>query len=167
MFARLDRLLGQIERLISGSLLLLMTALIFTNIALRFFTGMTITWAEDLSIFCMVIMTFFAAAYGTRLNRHITMSALYDATSGRLRKLLYLFGLLVPAGLSVFLFVTGLQVTRTIYNMRGTIASMNFPKYWPYLIVSIAVLFMAIHFLHLLARFVRWRQVDDTLEPEE
>ena len=44
---------------------------------------------------------------------------------------------------------------------------MNLPKYWPYLIVSIAMLFMAIHFLHLLARFVRSRQVDDALDAEE
>ena len=67
----------------------------------------------------------------------------------------------------MFLSIKGWQVTRTIYDMRGMIASMNLPKYWPYLIVSIAVLFMAIHFLHLLARFLTSYQVDDALEREE
>ncbi|MEE8303693.1 MAG: TRAP transporter small permease [Candidatus Tectomicrobia bacterium] len=167
MFVKLDRLLGQIEGVISGSLLLIMTALIFANIVLRFFTGKTITWAEDISVFFMIIMTFFAAAYGTRLNRHISMSALYDIMSGKVRQVFYFLGLLVPAVLTVFLCIMGWQVTRTIYDMRGMIASMNLPKYWPYLIVSIAVLFMAMHFLHLLARFLTSYQVDDALEREE
>lgn len=83
VFERLDRVLGRIERMMSASMLLIMTGLIFTNIMLRFFTGRTLSWAEDLSIFCMITMTFFAAAYGTRTNQHITMSAIPVSTTLR------------------------------------------------------------------------------------
>lgn len=167
MFRKLDLLINRIERFFIGFALITMTALIFINVALRFFIGQTITWAEDLAIFLMICMSFFAAAYGTRLNRHITMSALYDILSGSLRKILYISSLILSACLSGFLFILSLQVTRTIHNMKGEIASMGIPKYWPYLVVSVALLFMAIHFVQLAVRFFKTGEADDVLELED
>lgn len=167
MFRKLDILIGHIERFVIGVTLIVMTALIFTNVVLRFFTGQTITWAEDLAIFLMICMSFFAAAYGTRLNRHITMSALTDTLAGRWRKIFYIFSIIVTASLSGFLFIMGLQVTRIIYDMQGEIASMGIPKYWPYLVVSVALLFMTFHFVHLAVRFFKTGEPDNVLELEE
>ncbi len=167
MFRKLDLLISKLERFLIGFALISMTGLIFANIALRFFTGQTITWAEDLSIFLMICMSFFGAAYGTRLNRHITMSAIYDIMSKRNKKMLYVIGLILSACLSGFLFIMGLNVTRTIYEMKGEIASMGLPKFWPYLVVTVAVLFMAIHFIQLTLRFFKIRETDDVLELEE
>ncbi|MEE9549590.1 MAG: TRAP transporter small permease, partial [Candidatus Binatia bacterium] len=163
MFRKLDILIGHIERFVIGFTLIVMTALIFTNVALRFFTGQTITWAEDLAIFLMICMSFFAAAYGTRLNRHITMSALTDTLSGRWKKSFYIFSIIVTASLSGFLFIMSLQVTRTIYDMQGEIASMGIPKYWPYLVVSVALLFMTFHFVHLAVWFFKTGKSDNVL----
>ncbi len=167
MFRKLDLLINQIERLVIGFALILMTALIFINVALRFFTGQTITWAEDLAIFLMICMSFFAAAYATRLKRHITMNALYDSLSGNLRKIFYILSLILSACLAGFLFILGLQVTQTINDMKGEIASMGIPKFWPYLAVSVALLFIAIHFVQLTVRFFKTGETDDVLELEE
>ena len=167
MFRKLDHLMSQIERIIAASMLLIMTVLIFANVAIRFITGQTITWAEDISIYFMIIMTFFAGAYATRQNRHIAMTALYESITGRLKMIFYVFGLCVASALSIFLLITSLQVTHAIYELKGIIASMNLPKWWPYLIVNFAVLFMAIHFLQLLVRFFQTRKVDNVLELEE
>lgn len=167
MFQKLDLLISRIERFVIGLGLIIMTALIFINVVLRFITGHTITWAEDLAIFIMICMSFFAAAYGTRLNRHITMSALYDTVPRRLRKIFYVLSLFLSASLSGVLFLMSLQVTRTIYDLQGEIASMGIPKYWPYLVVSVALLFMAIHFSQLVLRFFKTGEPDDTLEVEE
>ena len=59
------------------------------------------------------------------------------------------------------------QVTRTIYEMKGEIAAIGIPAYWPYLISSVGILFMSIHFIQLVARFLRTGKVDDTLENRE
>jgi TRAP-type C4-dicarboxylate transport system permease small subunit len=167
MFRKLDLLINQIERLVIGFALIFMTALIFFNVALRFFTGQTITWAEDLAIFLMICMSFFAAAYATRLNRHITMNALYDSLSGNLRKIFYILSLILSACLAGFLFILSLRVTQTIKDMKGEIASMGIPKFWPYLAVSGALLFIAIHFVQLTVRFFKTGETDDVLELEE
>ena len=166
MLLRIDIWVSRIERMIIGSLLLIMTALIFVNVALRFFTGETITWAEDLAIFLMICMTFFAAAYGTRLCAHITMSALYDIAPEKIRRFLYIASLILSALVSCFLFVTGIQVTQMIFGMKGEIASMGIPKYLPYLIVSVALLFMSIHFIQLIVRYFRTGKVNDSLDIE-
>jgi TRAP-type C4-dicarboxylate transport system permease small subunit len=68
MFQKLDLLISRIEQFFIGSALIFMTALIFVNVVLRYFIGQTIIWAEDLAIFLMICMTFFAAAYGTRTS---------------------------------------------------------------------------------------------------
>ena len=167
MFRKLDLLISHLERLIIGFGLITMTALIFVNVALRFFVDKTIVWAEDIAIILMICITFFGAAYGTRLNRHITMSALYDTLSGRFRKTLYILSLILSACLSVLLVILGLEVTRTIYDMKGVITSMGIPKYWPYLVVVLALLFMAVHFIQLTARFFKTGEVDSVLEHEE
>lgn len=167
MFRKLDLLISRIERFVIAFALIIMTALIFGNIALRFFIGQTITWAEDLSIFLMICMSFFGAAYGTRLNRHITMSAIYDIISSRFKKIFYIISLILSACLSGFLFIMGLHVTRTIYGMKGEIASMGLPKFLPYFMVTVAILFMAIHFTQLTLRFFKTRDADDVLEVEE
>lgn len=167
MLRKLDHLISLIEQVVIGSTMLAMTALIVINVVLRFLAGVTITWAEDLALFLLIGMSFFAAAYGTRLNCHISMSALYDALSGRTRQLLYIIGLLSSSVLSGFLFVWSLQVTRTIYELRGEVASMGFPKYVPYLIVSVALLLMAVHFLQRTIRFFNTGKTDEGLAGEE
>lgn len=167
MLRKLDLLISRIERLIIGFTLLVMTALIFVNVALRFFTGETIVWSEDLAIILMIVMSFFAAAYSTRLNRHITMNALYETLTGTTRKIFYAFGIILSACVSGFLFIMSVQVVRTIYDMKNEIASMGIPKYLPYLMVSVAIFFMAIHFVQLTVRFFATGKVDDDLEKEE
>lgn len=167
MFRKLDRLISQIERLVIGFLLLFMTALIFINVALRFLVGITISWAEEVSIIFMICMSFFAGAYGTRLNRHITMSALYDTLTGGIRKAFYIFSIIVTACLCGFLFIMSVQVTRTIHDMKNVIASLDIRVFWNYLVVSVAILFMAIHFIQLAVRFFKTGKVDDVLEKEE
>lgn len=144
-----------------------MTALIFVNVALRFFTGETITWSEDLAIILMICMSFFAAAYSTRLNRHITVSALYETLTGSVRKIFYAFSIILTACVSGFLFIMSIQVVLRIYDMKNEIASMGIPKYLPYLMVSVAIFFMTIHFVQLTVRFFETGKVDDDLEKEE
>ena len=50
--------------------------------------------------------------------------------------------------------------------MKGEIPSMGIPKYLPYLFVSVALLFMAIHFIQLIIRFARTGKVNDSLDVE-
>lgn len=167
MFQKLDRFLSRLERVVIGTALLLMTAITFVNTMLRYGFNVTFHWAEDTSVFLMICMTFFAGAYGTRLNSHITMNALYDSVPPRVRKVLYAIGLFICALASIFLLVMSWQVTRRIREMKGEIAAMDIPAYWPYLIASVGILFMSIHFIQLVARFLRSGKVDDTLENRE
>ncbi len=44
---------------------------------------------------------------------------------------------------------------------------MGIPKYWPYLVVSVALLFMAIHFVQLAVRFFKTGEADDVLGLED
>ncbi len=153
----IDFWISRVERVILGASLIFMTVLIFGNVGLRFVTGETITFAEDLAVFLMICMSFFAASYATRNAAHITMSAIYDLLPTRARKLFYLLHLVVGAGLAALLFILSLQVTTRIYELRNEIASMAIPKFWPYLLVGLSLLFMSVHFIRLTALFLRNR----------
>lgn len=167
MLHRIDYWISRIERAFCGIVLICMTLLIFGNVVLRFFAGETITFAEDLAIFLMICMSFFAASFATRNDQHITMSALYDLFSGKLRKALCLVRLLVGAGLAALLFVLSLQVTRRIYDLGGEIASMAIPKFLPYLLVSLALFFMMLHFIRLTVFFLQTGEAAPPSEDED
>jgi len=158
----IDFWISRVERVILGTSLIFMTLLIFGNVGLRFATGETITFAEDLAVFLMICMAFFAASYATRYAGHISMSAVCDLLPAGAQKWLYLAHLLVGAALAGFLFVLSLQVTTRIYELRNEIASMAIPKFWPYLLVSLSLLFMSIHFIRLTALFLRNREASST-----
>jgi len=160
----IDSWVGRLERVLLGTSLIFMTVLIFSNVLLRFVTGETITFAEDLSVFLMICMSFFAASYAAGRAQHISMSAVYDLLPAAARKLLYLLHLVVGAGLALLLFVLSLQVTTRIYDLRNEIASMALPKFWPYLLVSLSLLFMSVHFVRLTVLFLRNRESDPALD---
>ena len=161
---KIDKLISDIEKAVVGVLLVAMVVLIFVNISMRSMIDVTITWAEDLAIYMMVSMAFFAGAYGTRLWSHISMNAIYDFMPFKVRKVVYGFILVLGCWFSIMLVVWCWQVTVTIRSMNAVVASMDMPKHWPYALIQVALVFMAIHFLQLLYRFARTGETDGVLE---
>ncbi|MCC0076199.1 MAG: TRAP transporter small permease [Rhodobacter sp.] len=75
------------EDVIAALALLVIVAITFANVIVRYFTDFSFAWTEDFSIVAMVLMVFAGAASATLGDRHIRIEILYAKGHRGLRML--------------------------------------------------------------------------------
>ena len=65
------------EFILSGGILVI-AALTIANVFCRTFFGFSLAFAEEVSQFLIVLITFVGLSYGASQGRHIRMTAIYD-----------------------------------------------------------------------------------------
>ena len=65
-----------------------MSSLVFANVALRYTTNFSITWAEEVARYGMIWMTFLGAGLALRHGAHAAMDNLQEALGSRLARVL-------------------------------------------------------------------------------
>jgi TRAP-type transport system small permease protein len=108
-FFRADYYLMAFVRLLLTILLGGMAVIIFANVVLRYSTGGSITWAEELARYAMVWLTFIGVGPILRTGGHIAIENLQDSLPtavARFFRCLILIGLLAS---SVGMIYLGLQ----------------------------------------------------------
>lgn len=117
-------------------------------------------WSEEVVLSCMAYMAVLAAALAIRHNSHIRMTALDRYLPPLVVKVLDLVADLAVLGLAFVMLIVGWQFTTTL-GARGTYVSMPWlSRFWMYLPVPMAGLFMIIFELeaiynHIKAFFVK------------
>src|SRR5512141_3531489 len=79
MLASFDRRLCAVNRWSVILMLAAMAAMVFANVALRFFTDRSILWVEEASRYTMIWLTFIGAGLVLRYGGHIGIDTLQDA----------------------------------------------------------------------------------------
>ncbi len=79
LLSPISRLLQTVERTILSGGILLMASLSVGNVLLRTFTGRSLAWAEELSWFALLAVTFAGLSHAAGQGRHIRMTAFYEA----------------------------------------------------------------------------------------
>ncbi|PKL02858.1 MAG: hypothetical protein CVV52_09195 [Spirochaetae bacterium HGW-Spirochaetae-8] len=72
----LGKILGKVEYIILATLMLVTTALLFTNVALRYFFGSSLFWVEEVLRYCIVWITFIGISTCAKENSHISLDIL-------------------------------------------------------------------------------------------
>jgi len=118
------------------------------------------SWSEEVILSCMAYMAVLAAALAIRHNAHIRMTALDRYLPPVVVKVLDVVADLAVMGLAFVMLIVGWQYTTTL-GARGTYVSMPWlSRFWMYLPVPMAGLFMIIFELeavynHIKAFFVK------------
>ncbi len=101
-------------------------------------------WSEEVILSCMAYMAVLAAALAIRHNAHIRMTALDRYLPSTVVKVLDIVADVAVMGLALIMLVVGWQYTTTL-GARGTYVSMPWlSRFWMYLPVPVAGLFMII-----------------------
>ncbi len=101
-------------------------------------------WSEEVILSCMAYMAVLAAALAIRHNAHIRMTALDRYLPSTVVKVLDVVADVAVMGLALIMLVVGWQYTTTL-GARGTYVSMPWlSRFWMYLPVPVAGLFMII-----------------------
>jgi TRAP-type transport system small permease protein len=98
-----------------------MAVIIFSNVALRYASGNSIVWAEEVARYCMIWLTFVGAGPVLRMGGHIAIENLQDAVPKIWAQWIRACILLLMLGLGAGMVVMGLAyVERSQFQMTAS-----------------------------------------------
>ena len=103
------------------------------NVLCRTFFDTSIAFAEEISKFLILFVTFIGSSYAVTEARHIRMSAIYDMQSDSVRKFLMCLITLGTSLLMAALTYWAIDYVQVIAKLNSRSASLNIPLYLVYL----------------------------------
>lgn len=158
MLAKFDRAFLWLNRVLLMALLALMSVLVFANVVLRYTTGDSIVWAEELSRYLMIWLTFLGAGLVLRFGGHLAIDNLQDAVSERAGIILRALILLAVAGFAVaMIWLGGSYILRA---WAQTTPVMELPFGLVYSTLPVGFLFLLIHLAMFARQYAARRRFD-------
>jgi len=148
----LDRASGMIERFIVAGSILAMAALMSANVVGTLVFGRGIAGTYEITEMLIILITFIGIGYAARNARHISMSAIYDQLSGRLRKALLILICLGTAALMFYFAYKSIDYVAVLKGRGRVSASLRIPMWTIYLALPIGFTLAGIQYLLTIAR---------------
>lgn len=114
------------EKLLAFSILAI-AAVTILNVGSRTLFNMSLTFAEELSQFFILFVTFIGLGYATSKGRHIRMSALYDQLGRRARKFLMIVICSATSVLMWGLAYYSLRYISTVWELGSVSPALRVP----------------------------------------
>ena len=158
MLAKFDRGFLWLNRVLLMVLLALMSVMVFANVVLRYTTGDSIVWAEELSRYLMIWLTFLGAGLVLRYGGHLAIDNVQDVVSARAGRILRIVILLCVLAFSAVMMWLG-----TVYIVRAwaqTTPVTELPFGLVYSALPVGFLFLLVHTVMYARRYVVERNFD-------
>jgi len=152
MLDRVERALVACNRWVLIVLLLAMACIVFANVVLRYTTGDSIVWAEEVARHMMIWCTFLGAGLVLRFGGHVAIDNLHNAVGPRAARAIRA---VVVAGVGLFcLVMTYFSVLYVWATRFQTTAATDVPMAWIYVAMPVGFLLMFAHLLFIARGYV-------------
>lgn len=152
MLNRIERILVACNRWLLILLLVAMACIVFANVVLRYTTGDSIVWAEEVARHLMIWVTFLGAGLVLRFGGHVAIDNLHQAVSTRAARWLRT---VVAVGIGVFcLVMTYFSVLYVWATRFQTTAATDIPISFIYLAMPMGFLLMFVHLLFIVRGYI-------------
>ena len=142
---RLERALVACNRWVLIALLLAMACIVFANVVLRYTTGDSIVWAEEVARHMMIWVTFLGSGLVLRFGGHVAIDNLHNAVGARAAQAIRA---VVAVGLGVFFVAMAYYSALYCWATRfQTTAATDISVGWIYLAMPIGFVLMLVHLL--------------------
>ena len=148
---RMGRLIKIADKIINGCLFLLTLVLVFTTgtqISLRVFFDLPLSWTEEVARYAFIWWVFFGAMIALRERRHLGIDVLVNVLPRGLRRYWDIGIYMCILGYLTVMFIQGIKLTRIqmIHNTPIT----DVPLGWIVLIIPLCAVFMGLYTVHLM-----------------
>lgn len=133
------------EVFLAGGILVIAT-LTIGNVFARTLTGRSLAFAEEISQFAMIFVTFIGASYAASKGRHIRMSAIYDNLSQRWQKATMLVITAITAVLMLVLTYYAVRYALTVRALGTVSPVLQVPLWLIYLAAPIGLALAAVQY---------------------
>jgi TRAP-type C4-dicarboxylate transport system permease small subunit len=156
MLARLDRAFLVANRWTVIAILAAMAAMVFANVVLRFTTGVSILWVEEVSRYLMIWLTLLGAGMVLRYGGHVGIETLQDALP---RRAAAIRGAIVVLLAAFFVFMVAVGARYAWLGWGQTTPVLGIPIGVVYLALPIGFAFLLAHLLLMAESYVRQRRL--------
>ena len=151
------RILDRLEEILIGTLLAASTLLVFVAVVHRYGTGIPlfypfliglhISWAQELSIYMIIWVAKFGAAYGVRTGIHVGVDVLVNQLTPTYRRPVVLFSLFCGALFTAVIGTMGASFVIGLYPTDQTSPDLEIPSWIVYLCIPFGSYLMCFRFL--------------------
>ncbi len=134
------------EAILSGGILVI-AFLTIANVFCRTFLGFSLAFAEEVSQFLIILVTFVGLSYGAAQGRHIRMTALYDELPHKPKKILTIFICFSTSALLGFLAWYAASYCLTVGTLGTVSPVLQVPFSWVYLSAPLGLGLAALQYL--------------------
>jgi C4-dicarboxylate transporter DctQ subunit len=152
--AALFRAIQRVEELVVAWGILVIAALTVANVLSRTLLGESLAFAEELSQFCIVLVTFVGLGYAVSQARHIRMTAVYDQLGDRPRKALRVVICASTAALLFLLAWYALRYAETVRALGTVSPTLRVPLFLVYLAAPLGLALGGVQYV-----FAAWRNL--------
>lgn len=139
--------------LVAALLVLAMTLMIGTDVALRNIAGGGISWSNEVSEYILYLVTLLAAPYLLRRGQHIRVDILLRAIPARIAYGMEWIADALGLVCALYFFWYGLRVTAESFTAGAiTMKTLILPEWWMLAVMPIALLLVAIEFVFRMQR---------------
>ena len=144
--ARLFHAIHKIEEWVLATAMILIALLTIANVLTRSLLGLSLAFAEELTGFLIVLITFVGLSYAASRGRHIRMTALYDQLPLRPRRRLMILITVVMALLMVLLAWLSIQYLLVLARLGSVSPTLRAPLYLVYLAAPLGFVLAAVQY---------------------
>lgn len=143
------RISPRIEDWIGVIVMVLLVAITFANVVVRYFTDESFAWTEEFSVFLMIVLALVAGSAAVARDRNIRIEFFFERGSAVRQKRLAVVSALAVAAMFLALAVLGVRITWDEYTFGETSPGIGVPSWWysvwlPVLSVAIALRALAL-----------------------
>lgn len=146
-------------------MMMVITALTFYQIVLRYLFNMAPSWSEELVRFIFVWLTFIAAGMGVRERIHIGIDAVVNLLPKPLQSAAAIFVNMVIMGFGIFLLITGTELTISTHMQSSP--ALGIPMSYVYAAMPVMGLLMICYGLNNLRIILKGGSNKATMEVGE
>jgi TRAP-type C4-dicarboxylate transport system permease small subunit len=110
---------------ISGASLLVLIAVTFVGVIMRYFLNNPFMWGEEVQLWCFVWVVFFGASAAFRTGSHVAIDVLVDFFPKSIKKIVEVFAYLLVMAVLLYLLIHG---TSLINQLASTGRTTNILK---------------------------------------
>lgn len=146
-FEKINQAILKLEDFLLGYIIVFMAILLVLNVFFRSVLNNSLSFAEELGGFLMVVVTFWGISTAARFSKHINMNAIVDNVPKKIRKAM----LVIISGFTslVMFYMTSVFVRYAMDNMKvGRISTaLELPMWILQSIVAVGVFLTAVQYL--------------------
>jgi TRAP-type C4-dicarboxylate transport system permease small subunit len=171
---RINRVIGKAVNAVEVTVLVTCVAalaiLLMVNVAARTFFQ-SIYFAEEISMFLVMLITFTGVSYGVRKARHIRMGAFLDAMPPKMEKVFIIFISLVSAIVMAVMAYASWEYLFNAMSRSHMTPALRMPKWIFYVIIPIGFGLASIQYLRTILKNIiekdPWQSPDQESEYED